>query len=89
MVFLEAMGHRLPIVATHIAPINEIVLDGLTGYTVPAGDTAALLEPLCQLLSDGDLRWWLGEAGHTRLMDEFSVDKMVRQTVEFYEHILR
>lgn len=89
VVFLEAMAHSLPIVSTNVPPMPEIILDGITGYTVAPGSADALIEPLRRLLTDADLRRQMGEAGRTRLLTEFSVDTMTRQTIEFYERILR
>jgi glycosyltransferase involved in cell wall biosynthesis len=88
VVFLEAMGHALPILTTHVPPIPEVVLDGVTGCTVEPASSAALVEPLRRLLLDSDLRQTMGTAGRLRLENVFSVNKMVEQTVAFYERLL-
>lgn len=89
VVFLEAMGHRLPIITTDVPPMTEVIVNRTTGYTVEPANSEALIEPLRTLLTDSDLRRRMGEAGRLRLESVFAVDTMVRQTVEFYERILR
>src|SRR4030088_3131783 len=66
LVLLEAMAAGRPIVASRVAPIPEVVLDGQTGLLVPAGDSLALAEALARLASDPALAARLGEAGRER-----------------------
>lgn len=83
--FLEAMSHGLPIVSTSIGPVQEAVVDGETGFLVQPGDSAALVQPLRQLLQNAELRQHMGEAGKQRVKAMFSQDKMVQLTAEFYQ----
>jgi glycosyltransferase involved in cell wall biosynthesis len=66
MVFQEAAAAGLPVVATHINAIPEIVVDGVTGMLVPPRDRAALAQALRTLIIDGELRRRLGAAGFER-----------------------
>ncbi len=61
MVLSEAGAAGLATVSTKIAAIPEIVRDGETGLTVPAGDTAAIIEALRRLATSPDLRMRLAE----------------------------
>ncbi len=79
-VILEAMAAGLPVVATRVAGIPELVVEGETGRLVPPRDPAALREQLASLLGDGALRRRMGEAGRQRVCKEFSVSRMVRRT---------
>jgi alpha-maltose-1-phosphate synthase len=66
MVFQEAAAAGLPVVATSINAVPEIVIDGVTGMLVPPHDTAALARALRTLLADSELRRRLGAAGFER-----------------------
>jgi glycosyltransferase involved in cell wall biosynthesis len=88
IVLLEAMLAGLPIVATNVSAIPEIVVDGETGILVPPGDHDGIAAGLARLLSDPSLRGRLGEAGRARAHAEFSVERMTARTVEFYERAL-
>ena len=89
IVLLEAMHSRLPIVATNVSAIPEIVADGTTGYLAPPGDVGAIAKRLSQLLADPELRRSLGDAGRARARAEFSVAHMTEQTLAVYEEVLR
>ena len=89
IVLLEAMLSGLPVVATRVSAIPEIVVDGETGLLAPPGDAAAVASSLGQLLDDVELRQRLGASGLARARKEFSVQNMVEQTIRVYEEGLR
>lgn len=62
LALIEAMSYGLPIVATTVGGIPEIVEDGVTGLLVAPGDAAALTDRLARLVRDEGLRRRLGEA---------------------------
>lgn len=88
LVLLEAMAAGLPIVATRVSAIPEIVEDGVTGFLVPVDDDAALAESLARLLGDPPLARQLGRAGGERLEREFSLSRMVRAIEAIYRGAL-
>src|SRR5207253_4803792 len=67
LVLLEAMAAGRPIVASRVATIPEVVLDGETGLLVPAGDPLALADALAHLAQQPALAARMGEAGRERL----------------------
>jgi glycosyltransferase involved in cell wall biosynthesis len=67
IVFLEAMASSLPIVATRVAAVPEVVSDGTTGLLVDPRDDTALRDVLDRLLVDPALRARLGKAGRERV----------------------
>ena len=62
MSIIEAMGHGLPVVATPVGAVPDIIRHEETGLLVPQGDPAALSAALRRLLTDQDLRHRLGRA---------------------------
>jgi glycosyltransferase involved in cell wall biosynthesis len=69
---LEAMAEGLPVVATEHAGIPEAVVDGVTGFLVPEGDTEAMAGRLAQLARDADARLAMGRAGWARARERFN-----------------
>lgn len=88
LVLLEAMAAGRPIVASRVATIPEVVLDGETGLLVPPGDPLALAEAVARLANDPELASQFGEAGRERLRRHFSIDKMVGDTELLYRELL-
>ena len=81
---LEAMVCGLPVVATNVSSLPELVADGETGLLVPPDDPAALALAVEGVLADPAL----GSAGHERAHREFSVQRMADRTVSLYESLL-
>lgn len=88
LVFLEAMAQAVPILATNVSAIPEIIVDGETGLLVPPRDVGALAEALRKLLSDKPLRQYMGLQGQDRLETYFSAAKMVDETAALYYTLL-
>ena len=82
---LDAMACQTPVVATRAGGIPEAVVDGKSGLLVPPNDDAALAAAIVKLLRDADLRKSLGAAGRARVVEEFSVERMVTKTLGVYE----
>jgi glycosyltransferase involved in cell wall biosynthesis len=85
IVLLEAMLARLPIVATRVSAVPEVVVDGETGILVAPGDDTALAAALVGLLADPERAAGLGRAGLARARAEFSVAGMTTATLAIYE----
>jgi glycosyltransferase involved in cell wall biosynthesis len=82
LALLEAMLCGLPVVASRVSSIPEIVADGETGILVPPDDPAALRAALERVLADPA---GMGEAGRRRAREHFSVERMARRTAALYE----
>jgi len=89
LVFLEAMASRLPIVATNVSAIPEIVRDGDTGVLVAPDDPDALHEAMSRLANNPEYARELGESGYRRLESEFSLDRMVDAHELHYQRLLK
>jgi glycosyltransferase involved in cell wall biosynthesis len=86
---IEAMAFGLPVVAANVGGLPEVVEDGVTGILVPPKDPEALAEALVRLLRDPDLSARMGRAGRERVRSEFTVDKIVSQTLDVYQSVIR
>jgi glycosyltransferase involved in cell wall biosynthesis len=85
---LEAMGSGLPIVASDVGGLPELIEDSTTGYLVPPGDEVALAERLGHLLADEALRSRMGSAARERASREFSNARMAHLILEVYDRLL-
>jgi glycosyltransferase involved in cell wall biosynthesis len=79
MSILEAMATGLPVVAIDVGGIPEMVIEGETGFLVPARDTAAFGERLGRLAHDPELRQRMGGAGRARAQAEFGRGPMIER----------
>jgi rhamnosyl/mannosyltransferase len=89
LVQLEAMYCGKPVVTTRLGTgVEYVTLHGETGLLVPPKDPYALAGALRTLLGDPALRTRLGTAGKQRVEEVFSVQQMVRKTVDVYQLVL-
>jgi glycosyltransferase involved in cell wall biosynthesis len=85
---IEAMAAGLPVVASDVGGLRELVHDGETGMLVPPGDPAALVDALRPLLADRELRRRLGTAGRERASALFDLPGFRRAHLELYRREL-
>jgi glycosyltransferase involved in cell wall biosynthesis len=76
---MEAMACGLPVVASAISGIPELVDDGVTGLLVPSGDPVALADAVERLHADPGVRARKGEAGRDKVQKEFDLHHGTRQ----------
>lgn len=82
---LEALAAGRPVVATRVPELEEVIVDGETGYLVPPGDKVALARQTRVLLDDPALVNRLAEAGKKRVAERFSAARMVAECAALYE----
>lgn len=85
---LEAMAYGVPVIASDVGGLPEIVGPGSGGWLVPAGDPKALAEAITIAASDTDQLRARGEKALVRAQ-LFSVDRMVDQTEAFYKRFVK
>jgi len=78
----------LPVVATKVGGVPELVEDGVTGFLVPPRDPGALAGALQKLIADPELRRRMGQAGREKALKEFTLDRMFRETERVYREVL-
>jgi glycosyltransferase involved in cell wall biosynthesis len=84
----EAMACGTPVVASRVGGIPELVDDGVTGLLVPPGDADALADAIVALLGDPARRAQMGRRGREKAVAEYGVEKIVGQTLAFYQSAL-
>lgn len=77
MVLMEAMAAGVPVVATRIAGVPELVEDGVAGFLVAPGDVSTLAEKIALLLEDAEMRNRFGAAGRSKVEREFDAEREV------------
>lgn len=86
LVAVEAMASALPVVASQVDGLAELVIPGETGLVVPPGDSSRLAAAVTQLLQAGaQERERLGEAGRNRVAEFFEVGQMTASYESFYQ----
>jgi len=89
LVFLEAMAVGLPVVASRVSAIPEVVEDGRTGWLVPPGDPGRLAETVAAALADPQERERRGRLGRQRLDGRFGLERMIDEVMAVYAEALR
>ena len=84
----DAAKYRVPVIATAVGGVPELVEDGVHGLLMPPGDTAALAAGLLTLSHDAALRKKLGAALHDRTAKEFSLAAMAAREREICRAVL-
>ena len=88
IVILEAMASGLPVVATNVGGIPEIIRESESGLLVPPGNELELRNAIEKLLLDDDLREWFGNNGRKAVEEKYSWDKVVGRIEKTYEEVL-
>jgi glycosyltransferase involved in cell wall biosynthesis len=82
---LYAMSFGLPVVATAIPGLVDVIANGQTGFLVPPGDKPALARRTLQLVEDVSLRQRLGSAAQEHVRVHFTPDRMIDRYLELYD----
>jgi len=86
---LEAMSVGLPVIATRVEGVDEVVVDREHGLLVPVGDESALSDAILQLLREPQLRHKMGMAAKQRLLESYSIDHMGEKYLSLMIDILK
>lgn len=73
VVYMEALASRIPVVASRVAGVQELVEDGVTGYAVPPGDVATLVDRIIRLMDNPNAARDMGEAGRSAVEQGFDI----------------
>ncbi|MFH1908086.1 MAG: glycosyltransferase [Chloroflexota bacterium] len=85
---MEAFASGLPVVATQLSGVPELVRPGVTGYLVPPSDPRSLADALVAVYENPKEAARLAKAGRRLVLQEFRIDKSAKQMTNLLEHCL-
>jgi N-acetyl-alpha-D-glucosaminyl L-malate synthase BshA len=86
---LEAMACEVPVIASRVGGISEVVTDGETGYLSEVGDVKKMADDAARLLTDEKLRREMGKRARESAVSRYRTDIVIPQYIEFYERVLK
>ena len=89
VVLLEAMSSSLPVVASAVGGITDIITDGVNGLLVPPADPPALAKALSRILDGGDLGYRLAMQGMDTIGERFSWERIADRFARLYRESMR
>ncbi|OWZ83601.1 N-acetyl-alpha-D-glucosaminyl L-malate synthase BshA [Natranaerobius trueperi] len=89
LVALEAMAYKIPVIASQVGGIPEVVLNNETGFVSPLGDINKMAKDAIYLLKNPEELSKFGLAARKRVIDKFSVEKVIPQYEELYIRTLK
>lgn len=86
---IEAMRAGLPVIASDVGGVNELVQDGVNGYLIPRGNVSELVKKLEYILQHKEIIKSMGMAGRKIYEKEYTADRMNQKILSLYDGILR
>jgi L-malate glycosyltransferase len=88
LVALEAMACQVPVIASDVGGIPEVVKDGLVGYLAPVGDVHTMAAKAINILSQEDLRQEMSLQARNYALEHFHIDTIIPQYEDYYQKIM-
>jgi N-acetyl-alpha-D-glucosaminyl L-malate synthase BshA len=85
---LEAMACEVPVIASRVGGVPEVVTDGETGYLSEVGDVEKMADDAARLLSDDAARRAMGRRARESALSRYGTDLVIPQYLNFYERVL-
>jgi glycosyltransferase involved in cell wall biosynthesis len=82
------MACEVPVVASRVGGVPEVVDDGVTGCLAEVGDVEKMSDDAARLLSDEDMRREMGRRARASAVGRYSTDLVIPQYIEFYERVV-
>ncbi|MGD0780419.1 MAG: glycosyltransferase family 4 protein [Dehalococcoidales bacterium] len=89
LIIIEAEIAGLPVVASGVGGVPELIEDGVTGFIVPPRNPQALANVIQKLLGDANLRHRVGSVAREKALREFTFQRMLTKTQQLYKDILK
>ena len=88
LVIIEAMSNMLPVIATNVGPIPEIIENGKDGILVPPENPKALARAINNLLESEELREKLSKAAYKKVRERYSINTYSVHMLDFYKSLI-
>jgi len=85
---LEAMACEVPVIASRVGGLPEVVTDGETGCLSPVGDVDKMAADAARLVADEKLRREMGRRARESAISRYRTDVVIPQYIEFYEQVI-
>ena len=85
---VEAMRAGLPMIASDVGGVKEIVIEDETGYVIPGGDRETLQQKLLYLIKNEQIRTSMGESARKKYESQLTFEHMYDQTLATYREIV-
>jgi N-acetyl-alpha-D-glucosaminyl L-malate synthase BshA len=85
---LEAMACEVPVIASRVGGLPEVVTDGVTGFLSEVGDVEKMANDAAKLLTDATLRREMGKRARESAVSRYRTDIVIPKYVEFYDRVL-
>ena len=86
---LEAMASGLPVIASDVGGLREVVEDGRSGIIVPPANSEEIASAIRRLAESAGLRTQMGAAARARVVENYSMEKMAARTLALYRECVR
>jgi lipopolysaccharide heptosyltransferase II len=87
-VIIEAQAAGVPVIATAVGGVVDIIEDGVTGLLVPPGDPQSMADATVKIFKDPGLASRIAAAAYEKVKDRYTVELMVNKTIEVYKDAL-
>lgn len=88
LVAVEAMFHKLPVIASAVGGLNDVVIHNETGFLVSPNNPNELAEKIKILTNSSELRRELGESGYLRAQENYSAERYCKEVQQLYTTLL-
>ncbi len=85
---LEAMACEVPVIASRVGGVPEVVTDGETGFLSEVGDLDKMAEDAARLLANQELRREMGQRARESAVERYRTDLVIPRYIQFYERVL-
>ena len=85
---LEALACEVPVIASRVGGVPEVVDDGVTGYLSEVGDLEKMSADAASLLADEEARREMGRRARETAVSRYSTDLVIPRYIEFYERVI-
>ena len=85
---LEAMSCQLPVVASNVSGIPDVINEGVDGYMVSPGNIQGYYDRIVELLKDSEKQRLFGAAGRKKVLENFTWPRIAKGIVKIYEELL-